>query len=165
MLRLADWNIPKHLARFDWDTAADGSLTVKVYPYDTETELGTTESKPSSVPLLQARIKKVPYVPSFPFDTDWVKYIGMSLNCVFPPLPKGKGIEEELAGTDKWIQFTPGIGGPTTDLITIDLAERDKDGKVVKGNCLALPGLKDWHFGVKSTGATMNIGFPTATWE
>lgn len=48
-----DWNIPKHLARFDWTYEADGSTTVKVYPFDTTIPNSEAEAFASEKPFFQ----------------------------------------------------------------------------------------------------------------
>ncbi|KAL9534840.1 hypothetical protein SMMN14_01386 [Sphaerulina musiva] len=48
-----NWNIPKHLARFDWTYEADGSTTVKVYPFDTTIPNSEAEAFASEKPFFQ----------------------------------------------------------------------------------------------------------------
>lgn len=149
--------MPKHLAKFEWEDHADHSVTVKVYPHDTTDD--EKETEPSTVPFFQATIKAVPYLPAFPFSSNWLSYTGMSSTAVFPPLPEGKGSQGELPGTNCWRKVSPTISGPDAALATFDMAQSNEEG-----NANFWPGLGRWHMGVKIANATMTIGPPDENW-
>ncbi|KAK1982020.1 hypothetical protein LZ30DRAFT_591432 [Colletotrichum cereale] len=100
-----NWNIPKHLARFDWTENESGETAVKVYPHDTTGD--PSESKPAEKPWFQAKFK--PLLPSvLPFSTDLYKLLGVNATLAQPPLPHGKTDLDELAGTNYWAATVPG---------------------------------------------------------
>ncbi|PHH79719.1 hypothetical protein CDD80_3962 [Ophiocordyceps camponoti-rufipedis] len=151
-----DWNIPKHLAKFEWERNHDGSQTVKVFPHDTSAD--SSEANPSVRPLFRATMKPVPYVPSFPFSTDWLKYVGISSRAVHPPLPEGKGSPGEIPGTDCWRICFPTIKG-WTDFITLDMAQGGEDQGAAAGDGENFwPGLGRWHVGMRMKDAVMTLG-------
>lgn len=150
-----DWNIPKHLARFEWEEKPDKSITVRVYPHDTTGD--ETEATASSTPFFQATMKPVSYTPSFPFSTAWLNMVGVSSRAVHPPLPKGRGSQGELPGTDRWRIYTPIMSGKTSSLITIDIAQWSENENAVGEHKNFWPEMGRWHIGVKMANATMVI--------
>jgi hypothetical protein len=100
-----DWNIPKHLARFEFNDLPAGGLEIKVFPYDTSGD--AVDSRPSSVPFFVAKYTPISYLPYFRCSTNVTKYLGIDLHLAQPPLPEGKGSQGELPGTDKWCKFLP----------------------------------------------------------
>lgn len=149
-----DWNIPKHLARFDWEEAPDKSLTVRVYPHDT---LGDkTEATASPTPFFQATMKQVPLIPSFPFSSNWLSPVGIDLECVHPPLPEGRGSQGELPGTNSWCAFTPAFSGKAVSFMTFDMEQyREDDRMVPQRNKNFWPGLGKWRVGIMMENATL----------
>lgn len=155
-LHILDWNIPKHLARFDWEAMPDKSLTVRVYPHDTSGD--KTEAMASSTPFFQATMKPVPLIPSFPFSSAWLSFLGIDLECVHPPLPKGRGSQGELPGTDSWCAFTPVFSGKASSLMTIDTSQCYEDDKMVaRRNKSFWPGVGRWRVGLMAENATLVI--------
>lgn len=151
-----DWNIPKHLARFDWEEAPDKSLTVRVFPHDTFGD--ETEATASSTPFFQATMKKVPLIPSFPFSSRWLSHIGIDLEAVHPPLPEGQGSLGELPGTKSWCAFTPNFSGKTVSFVTFDMQQyRDDDKKLSQRSTNFWPGLGRWRVGMMMENATMEL--------
>ncbi|EEY16277.1 conserved hypothetical protein [Verticillium alfalfae VaMs.102] len=58
-----NWNIPKHLAAFDWQDHQDGSTTIKVYPHDTEPVISgvdATLAQPTPAPLVRGSHGELP---------------------------------------------------------------------------------------------------------
>ncbi|KAM7183559.1 hypothetical protein V8F33_013504 [Rhypophila sp. PSN 637] len=98
-----NWNIPKHLARFDWaeNSPSPGLTTVKVYPHDTSIPYNPSEDTPSTEPFFTCTLQSVKYVPSFPFRSSWLRYTGFDMNLVQPPVPDASGKTKfgELAGS------------------------------------------------------------------
>ncbi|KAI8635450.1 hypothetical protein F5Y19DRAFT_407830 [Xylariaceae sp. FL1651] len=123
-----NWNIPKHLARFEWEDLVDGATRVRVYPHDTTGD--ASESHPSDVPLFQATFKPMRWAPSFPFSLSWLQNLGFDLSLVQPPLPAGQGSQDELAGTDRWCKIIPEQSTKHARLAWADLSQKDEQGKV-----------------------------------
>lgn len=158
-----DWNIPKHLARFDFQEHADGSADCKVYPL----------AEPSETPVFQARFQPMRYVPPMPMSTRAYGWLGIDLEIAQPPLPAGPSeateamleaarehgqdaARSELAGTDKWCSSTPYQYSSATKLGWMDL--RQADG----GNFL--PGAGRWAMAIKMTDTDLRLGEST-WWE
>ncbi|KAK3329905.1 hypothetical protein B0H66DRAFT_40957 [Apodospora peruviana] len=108
-----NWNIPKHLARFEWtEDPATGASHVKVFPHDTVTTTApydATERAPpaDAAPFFKCTLKPIRYTPSFPFSTTMLRYMGFDTTLVQPPLPEGKEASQgELVGTgDVWCKI------------------------------------------------------------
>ncbi|KAI0594088.1 hypothetical protein F4775DRAFT_460198 [Biscogniauxia sp. FL1348] len=100
-----NWNIPKHLARFEWEDLQDGSAAVKVFPNDTTGD--AAESRASDKPLLEAKFQSIQFTPKFPLSLAWLKYVGIDATLVQPPLPEGHGSQNELPGTERWCKIVP----------------------------------------------------------
>ncbi|KAK2672313.1 hypothetical protein RAB80_012392 [Fusarium oxysporum f. sp. vasinfectum] len=128
-----NWNVPKHLAKFDWTDNSNGSITAKVYPHDTlPTDSASSESaSPDHTPFFQATFKPIRYAPSFPFRTSWINYLGFDTTLVFPPLPEGAGSQGELPGTDQWCSVVPQQSTSKCMLGWFDVEQhRDEEGEV-----------------------------------
>lgn len=157
-----NWNIPKHLARFDFKDDPDGTTQIKVFPHDTSGD--PSEATPSTIPFFQATFKPMRYVPSFPTTTGLLKYVGVDITLVQPPLPEGKGSQNELPGTEQWCSIVPGEHSKKTSLGWFDLRQRaDGQGEETLGEHENFwPKLGRWHVGVKMADA--DIEFPEATY-
>ncbi|MGH2179898.1 hypothetical protein, partial [Enterococcus faecalis] len=79
----ADWNCPKHLARFDWAAGPDGAVSVKVFPLDAA----------GARPLFAATFTPLRWAPAFPFSPQWLHRLGFDSTLVMPPLPPGAAAE------------------------------------------------------------------------
>lgn len=89
-----NWNIPKHLARFDFSapTTPSGSsppesLTIRVFKPDSSVGDGTQ-------PFFKCTLKPWRWVPALPINT---KYVPLSLVNVQPPCPVAPGQEAAAA--------------------------------------------------------------------
>ncbi|KAI0146714.1 hypothetical protein BJ166DRAFT_69809 [Pestalotiopsis sp. NC0098] len=142
-----NWNIPKHLARFDFQDLSDGSTKIRVYPHDTSSH--PSEAQPSNVPFFQATVKPFRWAPAFPFSASWLGYAGIDIALVQPPLPQGNGSQDELPGTDKWCKTIPAQSSRDTSLAWIDLDQRDESGLLHGQNENFWPNLGRWQLGVK----------------
>ncbi len=120
----ADWNIPKHLARFEWTDLPTGAVQVKVFPHDTAGD--ATESQPSRAPFFQTTFKTVPFVPAIPTSTSLYGYLGIDVSLVGPPLPQGPA--EELVGTENWAKAVPSMSSRKTHVGWFDMRQADNDG-------------------------------------
>jgi hypothetical protein len=153
---LIDWNIPKHLAYFDWQEKEDGSTVVKVYPHDTtEDPHETTASKEL---FFQTTFKPMAYVPSFPLSTSLLGYIGIDAELAQPPLPEGKGSQGELPGTDKWCSVMPGQKSRKASLGWFDIRQTDEQGTRVGDYENFWPGLGRWQVGLKLKDSEIEFG-------
>lgn len=130
-----DWNIPKHLARFDWTTSADGSESVKIYPHDT-TALLDESSGPSKKPFFQATFKKplLGDILQLPLSNALLTYLGGlnldPLTLASPPLPKGNGVYGELQGTDHWANTEFGLKSGLAAVGTMDIYQGPQGDQV-----------------------------------
>lgn len=171
-----NWNIPKHLARFEFRDLPGKGVEIKVFPNDIEGS--ETDAAPSSRPFFEARYTPISYLPSFPVSTLWLKYVGMDLRVVQPPLPEGNGSQGELPGTDTWCLALPVQYSKKASLGWFDLkqdagtkeevterdalSQEDGSGRVkVKENAISehwWPGFGRWKLGVKMEDATIELG-------
>ncbi|GJC92510.1 hypothetical protein ColKHC_01336 [Colletotrichum higginsianum] len=119
-----DWNIPKHLARFDWTESDLGKTTVKIYPYDTTGD--PSESAPAEKPWFQTTFKP-DLLGGLPFSTDLYKILGLNATLAQPPLPHANSSHGELAGTDQWMATVPGQFTDNASLGLFDLDQGDGD--------------------------------------
>jgi hypothetical protein len=168
-----DWNIPKHLAHFDWSTDASGHETVKVYPFDTTGD--KSESWPASKPWFQATIQQtlLGRLLPLPFSTNLYSYLGVDATLVQPPLPQGNDSLGALtAGTPTWKATVPGQRSNKGRFVTFDLAQGEGDavGTNAKGQRVNAvgdevfdnfwPGLLRWTSGSKMEDATITFSDP-----
>ncbi|TDZ22920.1 hypothetical protein Cob_v004410 [Colletotrichum orbiculare MAFF 240422] len=123
-----NWNIPKHLARFDWIESDNGETAVKVYPYDTTGDVN--ESAPAEKPWFQAKFKP-DLLSGLPFSTDLYKILGINATLAQPPLPYADSANGELPGTDHWAATVP---GQVTDNASLGIFDLDQgEGDIVDG--------------------------------
>ncbi|KAJ0159335.1 hypothetical protein CTA2_9908 [Colletotrichum tanaceti] len=153
-----NWNIPKHLAAFDWKENSDGSTSVKVFPHDTSGD--ARESSASAAPLFRATFKPVPYVPSFPLSLGVFRYVGVDATLVQPPLPEGNGSRGELPGTDRWCSIAPGQSSKRASLGWFDIRQADEGGDVVGEHENFWPGLGRWQIGLKMEDSDVTFAEP-----
>ncbi|KAF2968785.1 hypothetical protein GQX73_g4839 [Xylaria multiplex] len=153
-----NWNIPKHLARFEWDELGDGATGVRVYPHDTTGD--SSEPRPCDVPLFQTTLKPIRWVPGFPFYSSWLRYLGLEPCLVQPPLPTGKGSQGELPGTDGWCKIVPGISTKRASLAWADLSQKNEQSKLTSSVACEnfWPDLGRWQLTLKLEDA--DIEFP-----
>ncbi|KAJ6596286.1 hypothetical protein DFH09DRAFT_1024134 [Mycena vulgaris] len=85
-----NWNIPKHLAVFDWADAADGSTTVTVSP-------------PSDIANPHFRVKLTPSLGPIPLQVN-TTLTGNYLTLIQPAIPASATNPVEI-GTDTWKQL------------------------------------------------------------
>ncbi|KXJ94858.1 hypothetical protein Micbo1qcDRAFT_221324 [Microdochium bolleyi] len=170
-----NWNIPKHLARFDWTSTPNGGESVKIYPYDTSpsyaASLDGQETGPSEKPFFSMTF--APTIPiSVPFTTDVFGWLGMQAATLgHPPVPQGKGLYDELVGTDFWAHTVFGLKGSKASLGLMDLKQGNEDEVAGTGrNAVGdenypnfWPGLPRWNAALKLTGATISFSDPE-TW-
>ncbi|KAI1172023.1 hypothetical protein F4777DRAFT_23097 [Nemania sp. FL0916] len=133
----ANWNIPKHLARFEWDESAEGKTSVRVYPHDTARASGNNYgtfpgSSPGEKPFFQATFQPMRWAPSFPLSFSWMKYVGIDASLVQPPLPDGRQsnnsqIGEELIGTSRWCKILPELSTRKAVLGWMDMSQSQHD--------------------------------------
>lgn len=152
---VTDWNIPKHLASFDFKEDQDGTTHVQVFPHDTTGD--PSEAAPSRKPFFRARFKPIPYVPSFPVSTRLAKYVGYDLSFAQPPVPEGNTSQGELSGTDKWCALTADESSRKASLGWFDLRQADEQGNTTSEFENFWPGLKRWKLGLKMEDTDFDI--------
>ncbi len=153
-----NWNIPKHLAKFEWEDCPDGSVSVRVFPHDTTEVYDATEANPSATPFFKATLKPMRYVPSFPMSTKLYEAIGIDLGLVEPPLPTGVGSQGALVGTDLWCRSVPYQYSPKSSLLWVDMSQKDATGKAPDEFDNFWPGCNRWAFGVLMRDAVVRFG-------
>jgi hypothetical protein len=164
-----NWNIPKHLARFSFVESEEG-LKIEVYPSDTTSAItgstyGSTDTGLAvEKPFFKCTIKKIPYVPAFPFTTSIMPYLGFDVHLLQPPLPassispsaiEGEGgtVKEgsEVAGTNEWRMVLPKAYTKWAKCASVDMRQSDgngKDGKGKEGSDNWWPGMMRWTLGL-----------------
>lgn len=100
------------------------------------------------------------FIPYFPLNFSWAKYVGLDPALVQPPLPEGKGFEGELVGTEQWCKIVPDLSSKKTSLGWSDLSQGD--GSVTSvGEPIAAenfwPNIGRWQVALKLENA--NIAF------
>ncbi|KAF6798264.1 hypothetical protein CMUS01_15722 [Colletotrichum musicola] len=160
-----NWNIPKHLARFDWTEKDNGETSVEIYPHDTTGD--PNESSPSEKPWFRATFKP-DLVGGLPFSTDLYKILGINATLAQPPLPSADGAHDELPGTDQWALTVP---GQVTNNAAVGIFDLDQgDGDVEDGKATNAvgdeyfpnfwPGLLRYNVGIKLENATITFSEP-----
>ncbi|KAK6842037.1 hypothetical protein PG987_002897 [Apiospora arundinis] len=153
-----NWNIPKHLARFEFNDLPDGSTKVKVYPHDTTDDVAETQASES--PFFQATIQPLKWAPSFPLSSDLFKYIGIDASLVQPPLPTGNGSQKELPGTERWSKVVPGQKSRKACLAWVDMSQKGEKEVPRAGFENFWPGMGRWQLGLKMEDADIEFGDP-----
>ncbi|KAJ3958389.1 hypothetical protein N0V92_005031 [Colletotrichum tropicale] len=146
-----DWSIPKHLARFEFDELAGGGTEIKIFPHDTTGDVAEAVADKKS--FFRTVYKPVNYLPSFPLTTSLVKFLGVDLTLVQPPLPEGNGNQGELVGTDRWCKFFPTISSSKTEVGWFDMRQ-EEDAKEAN----FWPGLGRWRLGMMMKNSDISFG-------
>jgi hypothetical protein len=165
LIHETDWNIPKHLARFDWTEKSNGETSVKIYPYDTTGD--PTESAPAQKPWFQATFKPN-LLSGLPFTTDLYDILGVNTTLAQPPLPHADTKYHEIVGTNHWAATVPGQRTNNAGIGFFDLDQGD--GDVVEGKTTNAvgdehypnfwPGLLRFHPAMKLKDATITFSDP-----
>jgi hypothetical protein len=97
LIKKKDWNIPKHLAQFNWTDGEDGSTLVSIYPFDTDNQ--PEEDGPSPLPFFSMSFTPdLPAIP-LPLNTNILTYLGIYPWLGQAPLPGTTHWAETLLGT------------------------------------------------------------------
>ncbi|KAJ8123440.1 hypothetical protein ONZ43_g617 [Nemania bipapillata] len=170
-----NWNIPKHLARFEWEELQGGGTRVRIYPHDTvapsdSSDSAVSESSPSEKFLFQATFQPMRWAPSFPLSLSWLKYVGIDSSLVQPPLPDGRQedsqVNEELIGTSRWCKIQPALATKKAMLGWMDMSQQgdNTDGSSNSDHGAGSqyenfwPGLRRWNFGIKMENTDIEFG-------
>lgn len=144
------WNIPKHLARFEFSSrpvttsgAKPQTLKLAVYPH------GSTDETP---PFFSASLTPSRYLPSFPFST---RYLPLSTYIVQPPCGEGK--KPELPGRETWSGYQILEYSPKARLMWVNVDEATKEDKE---NGTHWPTVRPWSFGMWLEDATLEVPVP-----
>ena len=161
-----NWNIPKHMARFEFSRLKDGSehqpllqpdkhddpIRLEVYPYEevTNKPFFTATLTPSRIPL--------PYIS---FSSTWLTRLGLNPPLLQPPLPAGQSPEE--CSTHEWKESTAKLSCQKSSMMwcQMSLPQHDKDARVVP----FLPADANkwwakWLVSLKMENAILEIGSP-----
>ena len=148
----------RHLARFSFTptTASKSSpIEIKVYRAD-----------PSATqPFFSATIHPISYLPSFPMNSAWVSYLGMSNYILQPPLPEGDPAAV-VVGTNDWKRSSPILKSKRARMVWIDMRQPDGDrqnGEAAnKGKSYGnwWPGMRRWQLGMIWEDTTLELGAP-----
>ncbi|KAH6707940.1 hypothetical protein BKA61DRAFT_558607 [Leptodontidium sp. MPI-SDFR-AT-0119] len=163
-----NWNIPKHLADFEFKPLPNNAVRISVYPL--ESPSSGSERMRSKSPFFTAVYMPIGYAPSFPLSTAAAKYVGVDLTLVQPPLPSdinSSGVE--LVGTEQWCSVMPHEWSSKASLGWWDL----KRGEATEEDALLhtgrdteeqetghenwWPGLSRWRIGLMMEDATINF--------
>ncbi|KAK3115862.1 hypothetical protein LTR53_004362 [Teratosphaeriaceae sp. CCFEE 6253] len=145
-----NWNIPKHLARFEFSAppikkgeSPPSSLTVSVYPHE--------KSATSHLPFFRATLTPASWTPAFPLSTTWLP---LNMTFVQPPIPAGD--DAILVGTDVWRSYE--VVSRTSRARLMWVKNDQSQGVAADG---FWPIVKPWSFGVFLEDATMDISTPS----
>lgn len=161
-----NWNIPKHLARFDWTSDVNGGESVKIYPFDTSGD--PYESGPSAKPFFQMSFSPLLNgILQIPFSTDLYGILGINLTLVQPPVPQGQDVFGAIAGTSTSKSVVPGQSSDRTTFGTINLSQAGGDGEETGTNAVGdeyfpnfWPGLLSTNVGLRMEDATITFSEP-----
>ncbi|KAJ1335010.1 hypothetical protein MN608_01744 [Microdochium nivale] len=139
----------------------------------------TTQAPPRPRPrrrALGAALFSMTFKPTLPvqipFTTDVFGWLGMQAATLgHPPLPQGKGVYDELAGTDFWAHTVFGLKGSRASVGVMDLKQGNEDEVGSTGrNAVGdenydnfWPGLPRWNVALKLNNATISFSDPE-TW-
>ena len=201
-----NWNIPKHLARFEFvlsEPRDPTSVPLEWKVFDDDAELGSTDPSSSEQeteqrtkrkqkkqeaqqPFFAARFEHIAYAPAFPFYSSWMKYLGLPVDLLQPPLPTGEPADL-LLGTQDWKQSNPSIWSRRAKIVWVDTwqgeegGERERerntgDGKSARAaketdallrkideeemESKGWPWTRRWHLAVWCQEATLELGEP-----
>lgn len=147
-----NWNLPKHLARFEFSappvkkgTPPPKELTVAVFPH------GSTEGD-TARPFFQATLTPVRSLPALPFSTKWSP---LNTMLIQPPLPQGD--DRLLCGTDTWKALEIGFRSRRARLMWVGQADEDAGAVAREGHW---PGVRPWRIGLWLEAATLEVPVP-----
>ncbi|KAF6800972.1 hypothetical protein CSOJ01_12106 [Colletotrichum sojae] len=92
------------------------------------------------------------YMPSFPLSTSLVRFAGIDLTLVQPPVPEGDSAQGELVRSDRWCKFYPSISSSQTDAGWFDM-KQDESSKEEN----FWPGLGRWRLGMRMKNADISF--------
>ncbi|EME81770.1 uncharacterized protein MYCFIDRAFT_138667 [Pseudocercospora fijiensis CIRAD86] len=161
-----NWNIPKHIARFDWTTDAGGGESVKIYPFDTSGD--SSESGPSEKPFFQMSFSPLLHgIVQIPFSTHLYGLLGVNVTLVQPPVPQGQDVYGAMVGTQTAKSVVPGQSSDKTTAGTINLSQAGGDGEETGFNAVGdeyypnfWPGLLSTNVGLRMEDATITFSEP-----
>ena len=128
---------------------------------------------PSSTrPFFTATIQPINYVPSFPFSSTWVGYLGLSTHLLQPPLPAGDPADL-VVKTEGWRRSYPSLRCSKAKLVWFDMRQPGEGQKTngqgqSEGDALLAktenenwwPGLRRWNLGLYLPNSTLELGEP-----
>lgn len=163
-----NWNIPKHMARFEFTNLANGAeqqsllsnrgqdqqdhFRVEVFANDPQA------NKPFFCATLTALRLPLPYLP---FSSTWLTKLGINPPLLQPPLPKGSAPEE--CATQDWKRSVAKLSSSRISAMWCEM-NLLQEGRV-EGASALLPGdtgkwWAKWLIALKMEDATLGIGQP-----
>ncbi|KAF2493662.1 hypothetical protein BU16DRAFT_464911 [Lophium mytilinum] len=173
----ANWNIPKHLARFSFSSPpvsatspTPKSLTLAVYPPDPT----------STIPFFSATLTPFTWLPAIPFST---RYMPLSAELGQPPLPAApraskvhsplsnsnkakdpyditKDEAELLVGTERWCSMTNHAYSPKTRGMWVEVHSPAEEDAKKEAQRWWPQGIKPWKIGAWMEEAEIEIPAP-----
>lgn len=120
-----DWNMPKHLANFTFNSLKDGSIQIIVSPV-------LISGQKSIKPFFNTIFRSIAYSPTFPMNTKLASYVGYDLSLVQPPLPLGQGDHE--AGTEEWSKVLPLLSSNKCSVGWFDMKQESDESRRLAGD-------------------------------
>ncbi|QRW20727.1 hypothetical protein RhiXN_05716 [Rhizoctonia solani] len=99
-----NWNIPKHLARFEFtpETPSDPLSPTVISVYPSLSDSPTPDFSPD--PIFRTRVVPSRYLPKFPLNLSRIPRAILDARLIQPPLT-------DPVGTEKWCMVNPGYAG------------------------------------------------------
>lgn len=140
----ANWNVPKHPARFEFKELSKSETRISVFPPSTTVDGGSNDST-DSTPFFSAVVSKAAnFLPSIPFSS---KITPVDTTVVLPPLPTSPS-NPALVGTDSWKSFLSVMKGKVRFIWVKPGEIKDADGKPQFGDGVRFPKIKPWSLGM-----------------
>jgi hypothetical protein len=118
-----------------------------------------------------ASIQPIHYTPTFPFNSSWLGYLGLSTHLLQPPLPAGEPADV-VVKTEGWKRSNPVLKTSKAKLVWVDMNQPDGSKSAgsgaAEGDALLgkngpknwWPGMKRWHVGLYCPDSTLELGEP-----
>ncbi|KAF5345037.1 hypothetical protein D9758_010407 [Tetrapyrgos nigripes] len=145
-----NWNIPKQVATFNYESLPNGSWSLSVSQVGQE-----------SNPFFHVTVNQIPVISKVPIPLS-TKWFSNMFSYAQPPLPQGPLPEE--TGTDKWAFFQPTTIGwlHLVDIVPELKAKNEKERKVV-GDGVFFPAVVPKGVGMYL--GDMQIDLGPSTWK
>ena len=137
----ANWNVPKHPARFEFKELSKSETRISVYPPTSSAGGGSSDAQPFFSAVVS---KAASFLPSIPFSSTITP---IDTTLVQPPLPTSP-TNPALVGTDSWKSFLSVMKGKVRFMWVKPGEIKDADGKAQFGDGVGFPKIKPWSLGM-----------------